>query len=93
MAKCERMGDAVLGMSEVKVARVIEDAEPALRLLLRETRGRGKVVHIGTESPTEAYAWMGDLAGLTGLTRLGRALVPERAQEVVSYKVKVEGGE
>ena len=60
------MGDAVLDMSEVKVARVIEDAEPALRLLLRETRGRGRVVHIRTESPTEAYTWMAELDGRPG---------------------------
>ena len=35
------MGDAVLDMSEVKVARVIEDAEPALRLLAARNTGPG----------------------------------------------------
>ena len=70
MAKCERMGDAVLGMSEVKVARVIEDAEPALRLLLRETRGRGRVVHIGDREPDRGVHLDGG-AGRASRPRLG----------------------
>ena len=71
MAKCERNGDAVLESNHVKVALVIEDAEPELRLLLREPRRTDKVVGVWTRHSLD-----GDLAGLIEPTRIGRAVVP-----------------
>ena len=51
--------------------------------------GVGPPVHAMYGGEVEAYTWMAELGGWAWI---GRALVPERAQAVVSYKVKVEGG-
>ena len=92
MAKFERIGDAVLAVSEVKLARVVEGEEPELRVMLRDARGPGKLLSIRTESVSEAYTWLGELAQVTSLVRVGRALVPtsqvQRAQAVATHQVK-----
>ena len=79
MARYERMGAAVLAVNQVKGARVLEDAEPALRLLLRATQGPAEGVRVWTQRVDAGIC----LDGRSG--RLGRA--------VARYKVKVEGGE
>ena len=92
MAKYERIGDAVLEVSEVELARVVEGKEPELRLMLRAGRSKSKLVHIRTESVAEAYTCLAELAQVTSLVRVGRALVPtsqvQRAQAVATHQVK-----
>ncbi len=92
MAKCERNGDAVLESNHVKVALVIEDAEPELRLLLREPRRTDKVVRVWTRHSLDGRSGRLDRANPDWAG--GGAGVPEAAGAgAASYKVKIEGGE
>ena len=92
MAEYVRIGDAVFHANRVKMARVQDQPQPELWIMLR---GPDETVIVAAPTDAEAEQWLGELGARTEMPRVGPALVPVQrvhlAQAVATHQLTVGG--